>query len=101
MEIVMDALLFHQTIEIIVEAIKEAGYDPYEQLVGYLLTGQDYYITRTSNARGLIGTLDQNRLKQYVNDLKKDPRTYTLSEVEEELNKEWSRRAENGERTHI
>ena len=69
METVMDDLLFHQTIEIIVAAIKEAGYDPYEQLVGYLSTGQDHYITRTSNARGLIGTLDQNRLKQYVKEL--------------------------------
>ena len=49
----MDELVFRETISEIVSAIKEAGYDPYEQLVGYLKTGQEYYITRTRNARTL------------------------------------------------
>ena len=39
----MDDVLFHQRITEIVRAIKDAGYDPYDQLMGYLKTGEDYY----------------------------------------------------------
>ena len=65
----MDELVFRETISEIVSAIKEAGYDPYEQLVGYLKTEQEYYITRTRNARTLIKTLEPERLQQYVSEL--------------------------------
>ena len=47
-------------------AIQDAGYDPYEQLVGYLKTGQDYYITRRENARGLIKKVNRCWLNHYV-----------------------------------
>ena len=30
-------------------SISQAGFDPYSQLMGYLLTGEDYYITRTGD----------------------------------------------------
>ena len=59
----MDEQVFHETISEIVSAIKEAGYDPYEQLMGYLKTGQEYYIT-------LIKNLEPERLQQYVNELR-------------------------------
>ena len=65
----MDEQVFRETFSEIVSAIKEAGYDPYEQLVGYLKTGQEYYITRTRNARTLIKTLEPERLQQYVSEL--------------------------------
>lgn len=65
----MDEQVFRETISEIVSAIKEAGYDPYEQLMGYLKTGQEYYITRTRNARTLIKTLEPEQLQQYVNEL--------------------------------
>ena len=61
---------FDQTIEIIVNAIKKAGYDPYSQLTGFLRTHDDRYITRTGNARELIGTLDRSKLKYYVKHMK-------------------------------
>ena len=66
----MDEQVFRETVSEIVSAIKESGYDPYEQLVGYLKTGQEYYITRTRNARTLIKTLEPERLQQYVNELR-------------------------------
>lgn len=66
----MDDVLFQEKIIEIVNAIKGAGYDPYEQLVGYLKTGQDYYITRSNDARSLIKTLDRDKLEKYVLDLK-------------------------------
>lgn len=61
---------FDATMEMIVAAIKQAGYDPYAQLTGFLRTRDDRYITRTGNARELIGTLDRSRLKHYVKHMK-------------------------------
>jgi len=64
----MDNGSFEQTISVIVDAIKEAGYDPYVQLVGYLKTGQDYYITRTKNARALIKNDEKDELQRYLDE---------------------------------
>jgi len=55
-----------QTLDYIVECIKESGDDPRAQIMGYLLTGNDCYITRTGNARGLIQSVDLKQLEQYV-----------------------------------
>lgn len=64
----MDDIAFVKTMVHIESAIKDAGYDPYEQLVGYLQTGRDYYITRRANARDLIKTVNLDWLNQYVHD---------------------------------
>lgn len=64
----MDNGSFEQTISVIVDAIQEAGYDPYIQLVGYLKTGQDYYITRTKNARTLIKKIEKDELQRYLDE---------------------------------
>lgn len=66
----MDALLeFENIIEHIVASIRSAGYEPYDQLYGYLKTGDETYITRTGDARNLIKTLDRNRLQEFVDTL--------------------------------
>ena len=35
-------------------ALQEAGYDPFDQLTGYVRTGNDQYITRHHNARKTV-----------------------------------------------
>jgi len=57
---------FVSKIESICASIRSAGLDPYSQLTGYLLTGEDRYITRTNNARSLIASLDHSTLQMYV-----------------------------------
>ena len=54
----------------IAESIKTAGLDPYEQITGYIRSGDDRYITRTGNARELIKELDRRVLKEYAAYLK-------------------------------
>ena len=44
------------------QALKEKGYNPINQLVGYLLSGDPTYITSYNNARGLIRTLDRDEI---------------------------------------
>jgi uncharacterized protein (UPF0297 family) len=38
-------------------ALQEKGYDPINQLAGYILSGDPAYITSHNNARGLIRKL--------------------------------------------
>ncbi|MDN5292746.1 MAG: hypothetical protein PWQ91_1423 [Eubacteriales bacterium] len=44
------------------EALKEKGYNPINQLVGYLLSGDPAYITSHRNARSLIRKLERDEL---------------------------------------
>lgn len=55
-----------EVFDSIVESIKEAGYDPYSQLYGYLQDGDLSYITRKGNARQLISDLDRAVLKDLI-----------------------------------
>ena len=57
-------------LEHIAQSIKTAGLDPYEQITGYIRTGEDRYITRTGNARERIKELDRRVLKEYAAYLK-------------------------------
>lgn len=44
------------------ESLKEKGYNPINQLVGYLLSGDPAYITNHNNARALIRKLERDEL---------------------------------------
>ena len=44
------------------DALKEKGYDPINQIVGYLLSGDPTYITSHNNARSLIRKVDRDDL---------------------------------------
>lgn len=62
----MDDKMIQMNMEKIIAALKEAGYDPYEQLVGYLQTGQEYYITRRNGARDMVRLIDKEQIKKYI-----------------------------------
>jgi uncharacterized protein (UPF0297 family) len=44
----------HDTLLIVFKALEEKGYDPYNQIVGYLISGDPAYIPRFNDARNLI-----------------------------------------------
>ena len=46
------------------DALKEKGYDPINQIVGYILSEDPTYITNHNNARALIRRLDRDELLQ-------------------------------------
>ena len=46
------------------QALREKGYDPINQLVGYILSEDPTYITNHNNARALIRKLDRDELLQ-------------------------------------
>ena len=45
-------------------ALSEKGYNPFNQIVGYLLSEDPTYITNYNNARSLICKLDRDELLQ-------------------------------------
>ena len=54
-------------------ALNEKGYNPINQIVGYILSEDPTYITNYNNARALIRKLDRDELlqelvKQYLRD---------------------------------
>jgi uncharacterized protein (UPF0297 family) len=55
------------------DALREKGYNPINQIVGYILSEDPTYITNHNNARSLIRKLDRDELlhelvKSYLND---------------------------------
>ncbi|ADG82751.1 hypothetical protein Tfer_1081 [Thermincola ferriacetica] len=46
------------------EALREKGYNPINQIVGYLLSGDPAYITSHKNARSLIRKLERDDLME-------------------------------------
>jgi len=43
-------------------ALSEKGYNPINQIVGYILSGDPTYITSHNNARTLIGKIERDEL---------------------------------------
>ena len=53
-------------LEEIKEALKNKGYDPISQLVGYIMSGDPTYITSYKNARSLISKLERDEILEEV-----------------------------------
>ena len=61
------------TLKEVYQALKEKGYNPINQLVGYILSEDPTYITTHQNARNKIRKIDrddllQELLKNYLDD---------------------------------
>jgi len=55
------------------DALKEKGYNPVNQIVGYILSEDPTYITTHNNARSLIRRIDRDELlhalvQEYLNE---------------------------------
>ena len=52
------------TLTAVYDALKEKGYNPINQIVGYILSEDPTYITTHNNARNLIRRIDRDTLLQ-------------------------------------
>ncbi len=62
-----------EVLDSVYEALVEKGYNPINQIVGYLLSGDPAYITSHKNARSLIRKIERDELleelvKHYLKD---------------------------------
>ena len=53
-------------LTIVYDALKEKGYNPINQIVGYILSEDPTYITTHNNARSLIRKIDRDELMQVL-----------------------------------
>ncbi|HHV51527.1 MAG TPA: IreB family regulatory phosphoprotein [Clostridiales bacterium] len=51
-----------QILTAVYDALREKGYNPINQIVGYLLSEDPTYITTHNNARSLIRKIDRDEL---------------------------------------
>ena len=62
-----------RVLDAVYAALTEKGYNPINQLVGYIISEDPTYITNHNNARSLIRRIDRDELlqilvKTYLND---------------------------------
>jgi uncharacterized protein (UPF0297 family) len=56
------SLEIKQTLKLVYDALREKGYNPYTQIIGYILSGDPTYITSHNGARAQIGKLERDEL---------------------------------------
>ena len=57
-----DEDIMKETLTQVYDALKEKGYNPINQIVGYVLSEDPTYITTHKNARSLIRKIDRDEL---------------------------------------
>ena len=57
-------LQMKEILTTVYDALKEKGYNPINQIVGYILSEDPTYITTHNNARNLIRRVDRDTLLQ-------------------------------------
>ena len=53
-------------LEIVYHALSEKGYNPVNQIVGYIMSGDPTYITSHNNARSLIMKVERDELIEEI-----------------------------------
>jgi UPF0297 protein LACR_0137 len=61
-----DDALIAQTLKDVVEILEERGYNPINQIVGYLMSGDPGYISSHKEARNKITKIDRAKLIEVI-----------------------------------
>lgn len=66
-----------EVLQLVYQAMTEKGYDPVNQIVGYIMSGDPTYITSHKGARSLIMKVERDELveellKKYVENVVKE-----------------------------
>ena len=60
--VVREELDVHMILERVYEALQEKGYNPVNQMGGYIMSGDPTYITSYKNARSLIMKVERDEI---------------------------------------
>ena len=52
------------TLKVVYNALEEKGYNPSDQIIGYILSGDPTYITSHDNARSMIQEIERDEFLQ-------------------------------------
>lgn len=58
----LDKEKFKSVLEVVYKALEDKGYNPIDQIIGYILSGDPTYITSHNNARSMIQDIERDEL---------------------------------------
>lgn len=61
-----DKMSVSEALDFVNEALIEKGYDPINQIIGYILSGDSSYITSYKNARTIIKKFERDEILEEV-----------------------------------
>lgn len=62
----IDSVLVEQTIKEVYDALEEKGYNPINQIVGYLISGDPGYISTYKESRKKISKLERTQIVEVL-----------------------------------
>ena len=62
----LDAKATRETLEEVYDALEERGYNPVNQIVGYLISGDPGYISSYKNARSKMQEVDRAKIVEIL-----------------------------------
>ena len=64
----LDSALAREILDEVYESLNERGYNPTNQIVGYLISGDPGYISSYNNARKKIQEIDRSKIVEILLD---------------------------------
>lgn len=64
--ITSDEMSVAEAIDTVYNALKEKGYNPINQIIGYILSGDSSYITGHNNARSIIKRFERDEILEEI-----------------------------------
>jgi uncharacterized protein (UPF0297 family) len=64
--VVTEKMSVEQSIDFVYEALLEKGYNPINQIIGYILSGDSSYITSYKEARTVIKKFERDEILEEV-----------------------------------
>ena len=61
-----DEMSVSQAIDLVYDALKEKGYNPINQIIGYILSGDSSYVTGHNNARAIIKRFERDEILEEI-----------------------------------
>lgn len=55
-----------EILDLVFQSLEEKGYDPIDQIIGYILSGDPTYITSHNNARNIIRKIERDELLEEI-----------------------------------
>ena len=55
-----------EAIDLVYDSLQEKGYNPINQIIGYILSGDSSYITSHNNARGIRKKFERDEILEEV-----------------------------------
>lgn len=61
-----EKITVEEVIQLVHQALVEKGYNPINQIIGYILSGDSSYITSHNNARSIIKKFERDEILEVI-----------------------------------